>query len=77
MVWETKEALRRIYTADMSVRELKSDLETADLFEKLFPWAEMTPPELLDKSVREVAREKNLPVPEEKFEELDRALKEL
>ncbi len=77
VVWETKEALRRIYTADMSVRELKSDLATADLFEKLFPWAEMTPPELLDKSVREVAREKNLPVPEEKFEELDRALKEL
>ena len=76
-VWETEEPLRRIYTADMPVRELKSDPDTRDIFLKIFPWAVATPPDLLDKTVREVAQIRNLPVPEERFEELEQALKKL
>ena len=76
-VWETEEPLRRIYTADMPVRELKSDPDTREIFLKIFPWAVVTPPDLLDKTVREVAQIRNLPVPEERFEELEQALKKL
>ena len=77
VAWETDEPLHKVYTADMPVRELMFDPATRKIFRRLFPWAVMAPKDLLDCSVREIVKIRNLPVPEERFRQLAEALSEL